>query len=241
MKPLSVRNFLLLTVLFLLTACARPTLPALPPEEILSNVVAKMKALKGFQFVVVRTGAPAYLDADQTLSFSRMQGEYASPDQAQGQVRVIGPGIVASVRFTSIGDHYWETNYLTGEWWECPLGQCFNPAILFDAQYGLQAILEEDFTDLQRLANEELEELPGKSLYTLSGRLAAERLYQMSWGMIGPESVNVRLWVDPATFVAHRIQLEEPAPEAGEATLWTVDFLDFDEIASIQPPPTPTP
>jgi hypothetical protein len=235
-------RLLIFVVLFsLLAGCARPTPPPLPPEEILARVVVKMKSLAGFRFVVVRSGAPAYLDPGQTLSFSRMEGDYVSPDRAQGQVRVIAPGFVASVRFISIAERYWETNYLTGEWWECPPDQCFNPAILFDAQVGLQTILESDLSDLKRLDNEVLEELPGRSLYSVAGRLAGERLYQMSWGMIGPEAAQTRLWVDPETFVVHRIQLEEPAPEGGESTLWTVDFLNFDEAADIQPPPTATP
>jgi hypothetical protein len=234
--------FLILTILLaLLTACAPPTPALLAPDEILSRVVQRTRALKSFSFVVVRTGAPAYLDANQTISLSRLEGAYVAPDQAQGQARVIGPGIVASIKFISIGQHYWETNFLTGEWWECPLDACFNPAILFDSQSGLQPILETDLSGLQLLKNETLEELPGKQLYSLVGKLKGEHLFKVSWGMIGPQEINAHLWVDPDTFVLHRIQLEEPAVPGAEATLWTVDFLNFDKAGSIQPPTTPTP
>ncbi len=229
--------FLLLVII--LAACAPATPTPLPPTEIINRVVAHTRALKSFSFVITRTGAPAYLDAGKTISLSRLEGAYAAPDQAQGQARVIGPGLVASIKFVSIGQKYWETHFLTGEWWECPLGVCFNPAILFSSETGLQRILETDLSDLQILKNEELPELPGKQLYVLTGKLKGEHLYQISWGMIGPEVVNARLWIDPASFVVHRIQLEEPAAQGNEATLWTVDFLNFDKPVSIQPPVMP--
>ena len=209
----------------------------------MSRAAARMKALQGFSFVVVRSGAPAYIDPNQTFSLSRLEGNYVSPDKAQGQVRVIGPGIVASIHFISIADQYWETNYLTGEWWACPPNQCFNPALLFDPQTGLQPILQSDVLDLKLLKNEELEELPGKLLYSLSGQVKGEHLAQVSYGLIGPDPLNVHLWVDPATFAVQRIQLEKPGANSAEATLWTVDFLNFDKVSPVLPPaiPTPTP
>jgi hypothetical protein len=232
---------LIAILLSTLTACARPTPALLPPEEIMGRVVARMKALKGFSFVIVRTGAPAYLDAARTFSLSRLEGNFVAPDQAQGQARVIGPGIVGSIKFISIGQHYWETHYLTGEWWECPLGQCFNPAILFDPKAGLQPILESDLSNLQRLNNAELEELPGKELYALTGKLKGEHIYPLSWNMIGPDGINAQLWIDPVTFDLHRMRLEEPATNGAEATIWMVDFLNFNQATPIQAPRVPTP
>jgi hypothetical protein len=184
----------------------------------------------------VRTGAPAYLDTNQTLSLSRVEGDYAAPDQAQGQVRVIAPGLVGSIHFITLGGLYWETNYLTGEWWQCPLNQCFNPVTLFDSQMGLEAILENDLTGLQLLPDAELEELPGQPLYVLSGSLKGDLLYKISWGLMGPETINTRLWVDPVTFDLHRAVLEEPATDQKEATYWTIDFLDFNHAVQIHPP-----
>jgi len=220
----------------LLSACAGATPAPLTPAEIMARVVARMKALKGFSFVIQRTGAPAYIDQNQTFSLSRLDGDFVAPDKAQGQARVIGPGIVVAIKFISIAENYWETHYLTGEWWVCPRGQCFNPAILFDPQAGLQPVLESDLSELERLDNATLDELPGKELYSLTGKLKGEHLYQMSWGMIGPNAVNAHLWIDPATFVVHRITLEEPAADPSQATLWTVDFLNFDRMAAINPP-----
>jgi len=204
----------------------------------MARVVANMKALKGFSFVIARSGAPAYIDTGHTWSLSRVDGDYVSPDKATGNARIIGPGIVAAIKYISIGDQYWETNYLTGKWWGCPRAQCFNPAILFDPQNGIQPILESDLSDVQRLDNAQLEELPGKDLYSLTGKMKGERLYPVSWGMIGPNPVNVHLWVDPENFVVERIVMEDPGTDKPEPTVWTVDFLNFNNVVNIAPPPS---
>ena len=228
-------------LLLLIAAYARPTPAPLAPGEIITRTAAHMKALKGFSFVIVRTGAPAYIDTQETFSLSRVDGDYVAPDKAKGNARIIGPGIVAAIRYISIAEQYWETNYLSGEWWVCPRSQCFNPAALFDPQTGLQPILEQDLSDLKSLENAELEVLPGKVLYSLTGKLKGDHLYPISWGMIGPDPVNVHLWIDPQTFDLERVVLEEPAAKGAEATIWTVDFLNFDKVVEILPPIQSTP
>jgi len=243
---------LALVLAILLAACARPTLPPISPEEIIARASNRMLAWKGFHFVVERSGARAYLDPAHTLVFSRMEGDFVAPDRAQGSVRVVGPGLVAAVQFINIGERYWETNPLSGAWWECPEpGACFNPGALFDPQNGIQAILRQDFAQLQYLGAAELEEAPGKQFYLVSGQLQGERLAALTWAMIGPETMSAQMWIAPDTFDVYRIQLEEPVstdaptPASGTpeppTTLWMVDFLQFDQISDIQPPPTPAP
>jgi lipoprotein LprG len=223
-------------ILPLLVACARPTLPSLPPGEIVTRAAARMTAMRGFHFVIERTGALAYLDYEGTLAFSRAEGEFVTPDTAQAAVRVIAPGLVAEVQILGIGERYWQTNLLTGQWEEFPPGVGFNPAMMFDPQIGLQPIIAADLTDLKLTGVEELEEYPGKQLYSITGQMTGERLYQMSYQMIGPEAVTVHLWVAPETFELYRVQLTEPAPGSDEPTVWQVDFWSFDQPATITPP-----
>lgn len=234
---------LFLFPLFLLTAlaaCKRGP-EALPPDEIVKQAAGRMKALQGFHFSIERSGAPAYIDAGKTISLSRMEGDFTSPDRAQASVRVILPGVVAEVNIRCIGEEYWETNLLTGEWVSLPAGQGFNPAVLFDPEIGLQPLLQSDLADLAYSGLQELEEMPGQKLYVVTGKMSGEHLFQMSYGLIGPESVDVTLWVAPQTFEVYRIQMVEPAPQGAtgseaEATTWKVDFWDFDKVIDIQPP-----
>lgn len=227
----------MLLCLLLISACQPGGPPELPPEEIIANSTARMKALSSFHFVIDRSGTPAYLDTEETLSFARAEGDFVAPDKARATIRIIAPGIVAEIRIVAIGESYWETNLLSGEWQALPAGMGFNPAILFDPQIGLQPVLESDLRDLALRGVEELEELPGVPLYALTGQLDGEGIYQMSYAMIGPETLDVQLWVAPETFELYRVLLTEPTADPASPTVWQLDFWDFDVPVEIAPPP----
>ncbi len=256
-KPLCPSWFKLftLTILILSSSCTRPTPASLPPDEIVRRSAEHMRTLAGFHFVIDRSGAPAYFNADETIAFRRAEGDFVSPDRARARVRVIGPGLVAEIQMVGIGPDYWETGLLDGRWQRLPAEQGFNPASLFDPQSGFQPILQSDLSDLKLAGTDEIVELPGKALYKISGDAAGENLYRLSYGLIGPARVAVTLWIAPDTFELQRVQIVEPpasqetpaagapAPtgEAAGPTVWQIDFWDFGKAADIQPPPVPTP
>lgn len=219
-----------------LNACSAARLPDLAPEEIVERSVEQMKALPGFHFVIDRSGAPAYLNHEKTLIFRRAEGDFVAPDQAWAAVRVIAPGVVAEIKILGLGEQYWETNPLSGAWTELPSGMGFNPAVLFDPEMGFQPVLESDLYDLTLEGLAELEEAPGDRLYHLSGKLRGERIFQMSYEMIGPETLAVQLWVHPETFELHRARIEAPAVGETEPVIWQLDFWDFGSVVELRPP-----
>ncbi len=227
--------FVLIVSLF---AGCGPRKPAeIPPEEIIARAVERMKSLQGFHFLIDRSGAPAYLDEGEVYSFRRAEGDFVTPDKALAAVRVIAPGMVAEIQAVGIGDRYWETNFLTGNWEELPSGMGLNPAVLFDPEVGLQPILQSDLSDLKVLEPVELEEIPGKLLYHLEGKILGDTLHAMSYGLIGPETMDVQLWIDPKTFDVNRVLIAHLQPGNTEATIWQVDFWNFDKVVDIVPPP----
>ena len=208
------RPLLCLIILSLfLAACRQDATPPPSPEEITANSAQVMKSLPGFHFIIERDGAPAYLDYAETLNFRRAEGDFVSPDRAHATIRIIAPGLVAEISIIGIGENYWETNLLTGEWIALPPGTGFNPAIMFDPQIGFQPILESDLSNLQLLGTEELEDLPGIPLYALTGTLAGERLWQMSYEMIGPETMSVQMWIEPESYYLYRVIITEPSSQ----------------------------
>jgi hypothetical protein len=230
---------IIILFLLLLTACGKPATPLLPADEIVTRSTTRTKDLQGFHFVIDRSGAPAYLDYNETLNFSRAEGDFVAPDRARAAIRIIAPGIVAEIHIVGIGESYWETNLVSGEWQSLPAGTGFNPAVLFDPQIGFQPVLESDLTNLELIGIEELEELPGQSLYLISGQLRGDRLFLMSYEMIGPETMDVRLWIAPDTFDLYRVIITEPTPDPDNPTIWQLDFWDFNSVADIYPPPVP--
>lgn len=231
------RNSLpLLFLPILIVACGSPAPDIVDPEEIVLRSVDRMKSLSGFHFVVERSGALVFLDEEHTLAFRRAEGDFVAPDRAQATIRVIGPGLVVEVQVVNIGEVQWETNFLTGDWQELPPEWGFNPAALFDAEVGIQPILEEDLSELEWVGMEELEEVPGVSLHALTGEIEGEKLNQLSFGMIGPEMMTVKLWIAPDTFELYRIQMNEAPTGGDEPTVWKIDFWDHDRIVEIVPP-----
>lgn len=231
-----IRRAMVLLFLGLLAACQEQNLPDLPAEDLVNKAAASMEALRGFHFVIERTGAPAYIDSRQTLSFRRAEGEYAAPDRARAVVRLILPGLVTDVSVVSVGAVQWETNPLSGQWVELPPDWGFNPAVLFREDVGLPAILATDLTNKVVATPERLENGPDMLLYKVTGLVAGERLYDMSGSLIGPEPVEVTMWIEPETFFMHRIVAVEPVVGSAEPSVWQVDFSQFGELFEIAPP-----
>lgn len=234
MRPRLVFIFILLVGLG--TSCRDSALPLLPPAEIVSNAAARMSEITGFHFTIDRSGAPAYLDRAESLSFRRAEGDYVAPDRSRATVRIIAPGIVTDVKVISVAAIQWETNVLTGQWEELPPDWGFNPTVLFDPDVGLQAILTSDLSALREATGDELALAPETSLYAISGEVKGERLFGMSGGLIGPDPVTATLWIAPETFELHRVVVTEPGAGDEEVTIWQVDFAAFDQLVEIEPP-----
>ncbi|MCA9971160.1 MAG: LppX_LprAFG lipoprotein [Anaerolineales bacterium] len=229
------RIWFLALFLLLLAACADdPPPPA--PDEIITQMSAALAAQQSFHFAIDRSGAPAYVDPGNTLSFRHAEGDFLAPDKAQAAVRVNLPGIVTEISLISIGPIQWQTNVLTGRWEELPPNWGFNPTVLFDEAEGLPAILAADLQDVALAGTETLEDGPDAALYHLTGSVAGDRLFEMSGGLIGPETVSVDLWVAPETFLPQRIVVVEPEPERDEPSVWQVDFSQFNQEIEITPP-----
>lgn len=228
-----------LALLFLILApgaCRQPSLADLPAEEIVARAAARMNALDGFRFAIDRSGGPAFLDPDETISFRRAEGYYVAPDRAQATVRIITPGLVTEVNVISIDETQWQTNIMSTEWQQLPPNWGFNPAVLFDAEIGIQSILAADLGDMQLLEPETLADGPDGLLYAISGQLDGGRIYEMSYGLIGPERLQVQLWIAPETFELAQALITEANSGAEEPSIWQVTFGEFGRVVDIKPP-----
>jgi lipoprotein LprG len=235
------KRFLWFLVLLVLIACREPEPESLPPGEIITRSADRMNALQGFEFVIERSGEPVYFDPDETIAFRRAEGHYVAPDRSQATVRIITPGLVTDVGVISIGEIQWQTNLLSPEWFELPPNWGFNPAVLFDPEIGIQSILQSDLSALTLEESETIEDGPDQKLYVISGSLAGERVFDMSDGMIGPQSMAIRIWIAPETFELYRVLITDPSRGQAEPTIWQVDFRQFDQTIEILPPPVPEP
>jgi hypothetical protein len=227
----------LLIVVVILASCSGVQIEELPPEEILALSAERMRELEGFHYLIDRSGASAFLDYEETISFRRAEGDYVLPDRVIAEVRVIAPGIVAEVTIISIGDAQWETHLLTGDWQRVPQEYAFQPQILLNPDTGIQAVIENDLQSLTYEGIDEIEEMPGFSLYKLHGTLEGDGAYYATYGMIDKDPLDVQMWIAPGTFELHRVIVTDPAdPGEDEDTIWQIDFWDFDKIVKIEAP-----
>jgi len=227
----------LVTFGILLAGCSSSKIQNLSPEEIISRSNDRMKGLKGFEYLIQRTGALVFFDYEETIAFSRAEGQYVSPDRVFAKVRVIMPGLVTEVNIISIGGIQWETNLLTGKWQSTDPLYSFNPSILFNANNGIQFILANDVVNPVLVGLEGLPEIPGRKSYSIEATMPGDNAYDITFGMIDKDLLRVTLWVDTKTFDLNRIIVIDPAnPGDDEDTTWQIDFWNFDTTFDIQEP-----
>jgi lipoprotein LprG len=237
-NPPGIYVLLIILAGLLLAGCSEPE-PEIPsPEEIVANAAGRMSALEGFHFTIDLAGESVFLDADQLISFRYAEGDYVSPDAARATVRVLVPGLATEISVISIGETQWETGMLTAGWSELPPNWGFNPVVLFDPEIGIQSILASDLSKLTLEESEPLDEGTNEALHVISGTLDGARINEMSYGLIGPEPLEVRLWIAPGTFDLHRAVIEDRSNlEGEEPRTWQVDFSEFGQVVDIVPPP----
>lgn len=225
----------LLACAVLLSAC-RPT-EAPPPtaREILDRSARAMQALQSTHFILDRTGAPAYVDPTNTFIFKRAEGDVKTPDQAQAKVRVIAPGFVAEVSLVILGEDWYQTNPLTQEWGRYA-AQGYNPALFFDPDKGLGAVMRSSLTNLSLAGTEELDDFPGVRLYHLTAESPGEPVSAMTAGMMGRGRVVFDLWVRPDDYYVARVRAVEPETDAEAPTVWVMDLDKYDAPITIEAP-----
>lgn len=227
----------MLVCLVWLAGCGRPAAEALSGPVIVAQSVSRMKSLKGYEYLIQRSGGLVFLDADKTVGFSRAQGQYVSPDRVSANVRLIMPGMIAETKIISISGLQWDTNLVSGQWEVMDPGYAFNPSLLFNADTGIQSMLSHDVVNPVMVGLQELPEIPGKKLYAIQAVLQGTDIFTVSYGLIANGALPITLWVDPKTFELERIVLVDASESAGqEDTTWTIDFWNFDRTFSIDPP-----
>jgi hypothetical protein len=237
MKMKISKNQLVILVLCLLfVSCSEPEPETPSPEEIVIQSAERMSGLPGFQFTIQNSGADVILDEASALALGQAVGYYSAPDKAQAEVNVLTPGFATSVNVISIGDMQWQTNPLTAQWAELPPQWGFNPAALFDGETGIQSILISDLSELELIGAENLEEGPVEELFSISGNLDGSGLVELTQGLIGSESMTVRLWIAPESYELHRAIITDPNIGGDEPIVWQVDFSQFGFAPEIKPP-----
>ena len=229
-----------ISILFLSACTPKPEAAATATPTPAPSFVAVQagRALEGVQslrFIFETSGAPVYVDAEETLAFRRAEGDYTAPDRMQGSAKILAGGFVAEVQVVAIGERKWMTNLLTGEWEKLPPTWGLNPATFFDATAGIPYILIDELEAEQLEGPLEREDIRGE-VWHLTGRLDGQAVETMSGGLIPPGLVELEAWIDPLDYEIRRLLLVLPETDPVEPTEWLIEFSISEEPIDISPP-----
>jgi hypothetical protein len=220
-------------LLLLLAACAAAPTPVLTAEQIAQRSTERTAQVNYFHFTIDLAGRPKTIDPLGSLVLRHADGDVARPDRAQSRIKVALSGLIVEVQAVGIGSKQWLTNPLSQRWEAAPEGWGYNPALLFDAQKGIAALLPR-VAGLTRIADEPVD---GKPHYRLTGKILPQDVAPMTAYMVTGADVAFTLWIGADDFLLRKMHITEKETSGADPTEWDIVLSAFDSPVSIQPPP----
>jgi hypothetical protein len=226
--------------LFVLVACGgssaspEPTATvSLTADEILARSSAQIAATETLRFHLGVDGV-TYIDPANTIQLLEAEGELQRPDRVHVRFKIkIVPGVIITTELITIGDQFWTTDLITGNWGSAPYEFTYDPTVLFDNQGGVGPVMNK-VNDAQIVGSEQVQ---GNDSYHIRATANEEIVGPVTSHTMHGSPVMTNLWIDMNTFDLLRVQLEEPA-SSGNANpaKWTLDLFDQGEPITIEPP-----
>ncbi len=173
-----------------------------------------------------------FLDVNETIELKSVEGDLKRPNRAQAEASVKISFASFDVGLVVIGDNVYTTNFLTGDWERGPSNFDFNPALIFDNERGVSAVLAK-MEDVE-IGNEST--IGGTRTVELTGTVAREDISQLVAGSLDGDEIGVSLWIDADTGDLLQISLSEPDDVEGDPTAWIITFSERNEPVTINAP-----
>jgi lipoprotein LprG len=237
-----MRTLYLALIVMLLAACggqpAEPTAVPTPtptPRELSIQIADATRAAPSFHFDVELAGAPVYADPNQIFTLLTMAGDLQRPDGVLASLRVSSVGGVVELRTVSLAGTQYLTNPITRQWQCVPPDFTFNPAVLFDPERGVEALIREGFENVSLVG---LEELEGRPHYHLRGTFDGELLLPISAYLLGNGPVEADIWADIETRRAGQVVLVDTGTgsDEDEPSTWTLTFSEYGKEVDVRAP-----
>jgi lipoprotein LprG len=224
--------FTLVLLSLVLTACG-PDIPQIPPAEVITRAGDAMLQTPSFHFKIDINGKPVVLNQLTQLSLRSAEGDFARPDRMGVHLKVLLAIAATELDMIALGNEQYLTNVLTKQWEVLPPEFGFNPAIMFDPQFGLEQVLKGGLDTAQWIGTETVD---GQSLWHLQGTISGERLQGMSGGLISKGPIDVDLWIDPDTYLPRKAVIVDKDSDAEKPTTWTMTFSSYGKDVNIAAP-----
>lgn len=226
------RNLVVFSIVLALVAagCSEEAAEA-DPDAIFALSIETMGNVESVGFFLERTGVPVYIDEDNILEFTSAEGRFSAPESTDALLTVRALGIPTQVGAVQIGPDTWITNPITGSWEDAPSGFTFDVATLFDRSQGWSALLDGGLTNVHFVAEEELE---AEMLAHFRVTAPADRIEQITAGMVSGQAVDGDLWIDSSTGEIRELSFNTDMAEG--VTTWSLRMTNYGAEVEITPP-----
>lgn len=199
-------------------------------DEILESAAERAEELETAKFEIDGNGVLEVEELGE-VTLSEAEGVVERPDRAQVDVEVDADAADIPLTIVSTEDGVYFTDVFTGDWQEAPDEFQFNPAIIFDNDQGIPALIR-SVEDAEVLGTEEID---GSETYQIYGVIDQELMEQGTGGIFqAEEDVDFNVWVDQETSDVRQVRAEDPTDESD--SVWEMRIFEHDEPVEIDDP-----
>lgn len=239
----------ILLLLIVLAGCGAPSaITPTPPNAraLIDKAAAEVQNVSALRFKLQLTGAPAFIDNANLISFVAADGSYIAPDKVNGKVSAAVAGVPGQIDIVAVGnDQFMKHILLTGNrWLKQQFSPGFNADTLIRGEQGIKFALD-------RMQNVEVvgtKDLFGTQMWHITGTAPVADISAVTVGLIrGTGTAKADIYINVQTGRVEQIVLVQPetiTPQTPDPTTWTLELFDYgdsriviDVPAAEEPPP----
>jgi hypothetical protein len=200
-------------------------------DEILDRAADRFAELETAQFELDGTG---YLDIDEIgeISLSDAEGKIERPDRAEIDIQVDSALADIPVTIVSYDGEVYIKDPVAGSTHSAPDDFQFNPAIMFDQDEGIPALIRS--VDNAELLDDS-DDVDGRAAYQIYGVIDGDMVQRATAGTFpGTGDIDFNVWIDRETYDVLKIVANDPTGESDST--WEMWIYDHDEPVEIDDP-----
>lgn len=240
-RSILVRIVAILTMLLLLASCGsgksndngqKTATPG--PRRTLDAASTRFAEVNTAHYTLNIDGN-VYLDSAKTVALRDASGDLKRPGDATGDVDVSLAGATISVKIVAVGGTEYMTNFITGRWQTAPKDLTYNPAIIFDKDKGIQAVLAK----IESPKLQGTDTINGIDADHVSGKVPRSDVTPMTGNSFEGDPIDADLWIARSNHDLLKVVLKDTAtPKGSKPATWTLLITKQNQPVTITKPST---
>ena len=200
-------------------------------EKHINRAIDRWARTSSVHFLLKVDGS-TYLDVNETIELKEVEGDLKRPDRAKAEAEVQIGFASFDVGLVAIGGDVYMTNFLSGDWERGPSDFDFNPALIFDNELGVGAVLNK----MEDVELGEESTIGSTTAVEITGTVAQRDISRLVAGSLEGDRIGVIIWMNESNGELLQIELAEPDDVDGDPTSWVITFSEHNEPVTIKAP-----